>query len=100
MKFIQSTDKALIEELVANLFEVVAPNHAEVLESEGLTSLKFDEDTLTDDQLMIIETALSARIQGGVLPADAYQVNEHLIANSFSLTASSPEKYEIVTNGC
>ena len=41
MKFIQSTDKALIEELVANLFEVVAPNHAEVLESEGLTSLKF-----------------------------------------------------------
>ena len=70
MKFIQSTDKALIEELVANLFEVVAPNHAEILEAEGLTSLKFDEEALTDSQLMIIETALSARIQGGVLPAD------------------------------
>lgn len=100
MKFIQSTDKALIEELVANLFEIVAPGTVEVMEdpTSGTTSLKIDEDILSDDQLMVIEAALSARIQGGVLPASAYQVNEHLIANSFSLTATSPEKYEIITN--
>lgn len=100
MKFIQSTEMALIEELVANLFELVAPGNAEIMEdpNSGVVSLKFDEDTLTDDQLMVIEAALSARIQGGVLPVDAYQVNENLIANSFSLTATSPEKYEIITN--
>ena len=100
MKFIQSTEKALIEELVANLFELVAPGKTEIMEdpTSGMVSLKIDEDILTDDQLMIIEAALSARMQAGVLPVDAYQINENLIANSFSLTASSPEKYEIVMN--
>lgn len=98
MKFIQSTDLKLIEELVANLFELVAPGNAEIMEGEGIYSLKFDEEMLTDDQLMIIETALSARIQGGVLPRDLYEVNETIISNSFSLTASSPEKYEIIMN--
>lgn len=99
-KFIQSTSKGLIEELAGNLFELVAPGHAEIMadEESGVMTLKFDEETLSDDQLMIIETALSARIQGGVLPAEAYQVNDRLIANSFSLTASSPEKYEIIKN--
>ena len=99
MKFIQSTDKALIEELVANLFEVVAPGTVEIMEDpSGTVSLKIDEDILSDDQLMVIEAALSARIQGGVLPKDAYEINENLIANSFSLTATSPEKYEIIVN--
>lgn len=98
MKFIQSTDLKLIEELVANLFELVAPGNAEIMEGEGIYSLKFDEEMLNDDQLMIIETALSARIQGGVLPRDLYEVNETIISNSFSLTASSPEKYEIIMN--
>ncbi len=98
MKFIQSTDKGLIEELVANLFEMVKPGMAEVMESDGVVSLKFDEEMLSDDQLMVIETALSARIQGGVLPAEAYAINENIIRNSFSLTASSPEKLEIILN--
>lgn len=98
MKFIQSTSKNLIEELMANLFELVAPGNAEVMEGEGIYSLKFDEDMLSDDQLMILETALSARIQGGVLPQEAYQINETIISNSFSLTASSPDKYEIIMN--
>lgn len=98
MKFIQTREKGLVEELVANLFELVAPGNAEIAEAEGVYSLKFDEETLTDDQLMIIETALSARIQGGVLSKDAYAVNEVIISNSFSLTASSPEKYEIIVN--
>lgn len=100
MKFIQSTNKALIDELVGNLFELVAPGHAEVMEDPETKNimLKFDEETLTDDQIMIIETALSARIQGGVLPTEAYAVNEVLISNSFSLTATSPEKYEIIMN--
>lgn len=98
MKFIQSTDKALIEELAANLFESVQPGIAEIMESDNIVSLKFDEETLTDDQLMVIETALSARIQGGVLPAESYQINDDIIRNSFSLTASSPEKLDIVLN--
>lgn len=98
MKFIQSTDKGLIEELVANLFEMVKPGMAEVMESDGVVSLKFDEEMLSDDQLMVIETALSARIQGGVLPAESYAINENIIRNSFSLTASSPEKLEIILN--
>lgn len=99
MKFIQSTQKGLIEELAANLFEVVAPGNAEIMDDgEGFITLKFDEDLLTDDQMMIIETALSARIQGGVLAASSYEINEALVANSFSLTATSPEKYEIIVN--
>ncbi|MEG1494686.1 MAG: hypothetical protein RR406_00080 [Bacilli bacterium] len=100
MKVIQSTEKALIDELLANLFEMVAVGVAEVMTDEEtkITTLKFDEEALTDSQIMIIESAISARIQGGVLPAEAYEVNENLVANSFSLTATSPEKYEIVRN--
>lgn len=99
MKFIQSKDIALLEELFANLFEVVAQGNAELMtdEASGVSSLKFDEDQLTDSQAMIIECAISSRIQAGVLPADAYVVNENLISNSFSLVASSAEKYEIIT---
>ena len=100
MKFIQSTQKGFVEELVSNLFEVVAPGNAEIMEDSesGMVTLKFDEDLLNDGQAMIIEAALLARMQSGVLDQSAYQINEALVRNSFSLTASSPEKYEIVVN--
>ncbi|MGL4878022.1 hypothetical protein [Paraclostridium dentum] len=98
MKFIQSKDKALLEELCANLFEVVAPSNAEIMTAENGTTLKFDEEALTDVQLMIIEAAISSRIASGVMPEGLYEVNEMLISTSFSLTASSVEKYQIIKN--
>lgn len=100
MKFITSEDQLLIEELYANLFEVVAPGKAEVMldSASNQHSIKIDEDLLDDAEKMIIECAMSSRIQGGVFPAELYPINETLIANSFSITASSKEKYEIVMN--
>lgn len=105
VKFIQGT-KPQLEELVANLFSRVCVNIIEDepvavgfelngTDSEGYV-LKIDTDMLNDVQLMVLEAGLSARIQSGTLDKSVYEVNEAMLANTFCLTANSPEKLDIV----
>ena len=105
VKFIAGS-KPQLEELIANLFSRICVN---IVDEEPVAvgfelngsdedgyMLKIDSELLSDIQLMVLEAGLSARVQAGVLDKSAYQVNEDLLANTFCLTANSPEKLEIV----
>lgn len=107
VRFIKGT-RPQLEELIANLFSRVCVN---IVDDEPVTvgfelngsdtdgyMIKIDTELLNDVQLMVLEAGLSARIQAGVLEKTAYEINENILANSFCLTANSPEKLEIVTN--
>lgn len=106
IKFINGTRPEL-EELIANLFSRVCVNIVDEepvavgFELNGSDAdgymLKIDTELLNDIQLMVLEAGLSSRIQAGVLDKTAYTVNEDLLANTFCLTANSPEKLEIIT---
>ena len=94
-------DERLIGELMANVFIPLCSNEEGVVtgvESMGSEQdgymIKIDTEMLSDIQLMIIETALSSRVQSGVLTG--YEPDETLIQNTFALIANSPEKIEIV----
>lgn len=107
VKFIKG-NRAQLEELVANLFSRVCVNVTEEGEAiavgfelngtdeEGHV-IKIDTELLNDVQLMVLEAGLSARIQAGVLDRNEYSINEDMLANTFCLTAGSPEKLDIVT---
>lgn len=107
VKFIKG-NRAQLEELVANLFSRVCVNvteEGEVIavgfelngtDEEGHV-IKIDTELLNDVQLMVLEAGLSARIQAGVLDRNEYSINEDMLANTFCLTAGSPEKLDIVT---
>lgn len=106
VKFIKGT-KPQLEELIANLFSRVCVNVVEDevvaigFELNGTDSdgyvIKIDTELLNDVQLMVLEAGLSARIQAGVLDKTAYEIDEDMLANTFCLTAGSPEKLDIVT---
>ena len=94
-------DERLIGELMANVFIPLCSNEEGVVtgvESMGSEQdgymIKIDTEMLSDIQLMIIEAALSSRVQSGVLAG--YEPDETLIQNTFALIANSPEKIEIV----
>ena len=100
MKMIKG-DERLIGELMANVFIPLCSNEEGVVtgvESMGSEQdgymIKIDTEMLSDIQLMIIEAALSSRVQSGVLAG--YEPDETLIQNTFALIANSPEKIEIV----
>lgn len=92
-------EKRMLEELQANLLNMIAEEGHELngSEEDGWV-LKIDDEILEDIQLRLLETALSARISAGILPANVYQINEELVKNSFALTADSNEKFEIIMN--
>lgn len=98
MKFIRG-EQRMLQELQANLFNMISETGHELAGSpEDGYALKIDTDVLTDMQLRLVETAINARINAGVLPADAYEVTPELVQNSFALTADSNEKLEIIQN--
>lgn len=92
-------DVRMLEELQGNLFNRVSEEGHELNGSpEDGYALKVDMNTFDDGQRRLIETAMKARIQAGVLPVDAWEVQEELVQNSFCLTADSQEKLEIIQN--
>lgn len=98
VKFIKA-DKKFLEELQANLFNRISDNGHELNESEADgCALKIDFDVFNESQIRLIETAINARINAGIFPANLYEVNEELVQNSFALTADSAEKLEIIQN--
>ena len=103
IKLIQG-NKALLEELMINLFGVVCINQ-ETGEIEGVEingsdadgyAIKIDTDMINDVQMMIIEAGMFSRIQAGVLSSELWTVDEAKLKNSFSLIASSAEKLDII----
>lgn len=98
VKFINA-DKKFLEELQANLFNVVSDKGHELAGSEeDGYCLKIDTDMFDEMELRVIETGIYARINAGIFPENLYQVSEELVKNSFSLTADSNEKLEIIRN--
>lgn len=93
-------EKELLEELQANVFARISEEGTEIRTDEQtkVTALKIDMDLFNDNQLKVIEAAMFSRINSGVLNADMWEVNEQIIQSTFSLTADSQEKYEIVMN--
>lgn len=111
MKFIQGPEltKGMADELVANLFSAVCvrinPETEEIEQAfeylddaEAGVCIKFDPDDISEANRMILETALFSRMQGGVLPANLYQLDDTILQNCFALTAGSKEKQEIIQN--
>lgn len=98
VKFIKG-DKRMLEELQANLLNMISEDGHELAggEADGYC-LKIDTDVLNEMQLRLLETAMNARINAGVLDASLYQVQEELVQNSFALTADSQEKLDIIQN--
>lgn len=98
VKFIKGS-KAMLEELQANLFNVISEDGHELAgsETDGYC-LKIDMDVFNDTQVRLIETALNARINAGVLDASLYEITPELVQNSFALTADSREKLNIIQN--
>lgn len=96
MKFINGSLE-MLQELEANLFEVVSPGEGHAINgTEEKHVMKIDEEMFDDSQRRIIEVAMKARINAGVLDPEAWEVNEELVKNSFSLVADSREKMEII----
>lgn len=98
LKFING-EKAMLEELQANLLNMITEQGHELngSEQDGYC-LKIDTDYFDDMQLRLLETALYSRISAGVLPEGAYPITEELVKNSFALTADSQEKMDIIMN--
>ena len=96
MKIIKGSQK-MLEELQANLFNMLSEEGHELngSEADGY-ALKIDEEVFNDNQRRIIEVAMKARINAGVLDPSAYTIDEELVKNSFSLIADSQEKMEII----
>lgn len=91
--------KEMLMELQANLFNRVnAEGHELGGSDEDGYALKIDTDVFNDSQIRLIETALNARINSGILDANAYTITPELVQNSFALTADSNEKLEIIQN--
>lgn len=101
MKMIKGEEN-LINELMANVFIPLCADEeglVDGVESAGSEEdgymIKIDTEVLSDIQLMVIEAALSSRVQSGVLKG--YEPDETLIQNTFALIANSPERMEIIT---
>ena len=92
---------AFLEELQANLFNMISENGHELNgnEVDGY-ALKIDMSQFNEDQQRLIEVALKARIQSGIWETQPeeinFKINEELCANSFAITVVSAEKLEIV----
>lgn len=98
VKFIKG-QKAMLEELQANLFNRLREDGHELAGSDADGyALKIDYDVFEEGQVRLIETALNARINAGVLDPNAYTITPELVQNSFALTADSHEKLEIIQN--
>ena len=98
VKFIKG-DLRFLEEVQANLLNRIREDGHEIAgnEEEGYC-LKIDLDVFDEMQIRLFETAINARINAGVFPANLYEVTPELVQNSFALTADSHEKLEIIQN--
>ena len=85
MKIIKGSQK-MLEELQANLFNMLSEEGHELngSEADGY-ALKIDEEVFNDNQRRIIEVAIKARINSGIMDPSAYTIDEELVKNSFSL---------------
>lgn len=98
MKFIKG-NREMLEELQANLFNRLSEEGHELNGSDvDGYALKIDEEVFSDTQRRIIEVAIKARINTGIMDSSQYVINEEFVKNSFSLTADSQEKMEIIQN--
>lgn len=104
-RIIKGSEKEILE-LQVNLFDRIMASSSEdgSLAHQAMGSekdgwcLKVDLGYYSENQLQLIETAMKARIMAGLLSPDTWQVNEDMTRNSFSLTADSPQKLEIIMN--